>query len=182
MTTCYKEGFELLFLTATLGIDVFFVAASLGANKVSPRAQKLFLMYVGTFHLLFSLAGILLGTYLHQLMGNISEMVGAIIIIATGTFFFLGAIRSGKDTQTTFHPNVISLALAVSMECFSIGIGVSMHLHIILAVVFGFTSIGLFSGYIGVRLGMKLGNRFGSSGDIVGSLCLIIVGVLFLAW
>ena len=177
--TKYKEVFELLLLTLTLGIDVFFVGASLGANNVSSKTLKLFLMYVGAFHLLFSLAGIMLGTYLHQLMGNVSEIVGGIIITATGFFFLLGAIRAHKGIQVTLSPNIMSLAFAVSTECFSVGIGVSMHLQIILEILlFGFTSVGLLSAYIGVRLSRKIGTSNGVSADIVGSLCLVAVGVL----
>ncbi|MCL6445103.1 MAG: manganese efflux pump MntP family protein [Alicyclobacillus sp.] len=182
MTAQQKEIFELMILTVSLGIDVFLVAASLGASKVSLSLQKRFVMYVGCFHLLFSLAGILLGTYLHNLMGNVSEIVGAIIIIATGTFFLINAIRSSKGIDVTFDPNAISLALAVSMECFSIGIGVSMHLHIIVGMLLCFTAAGLLSGYIGLRIGRTIGSSYGMSADIVGSLCLITVGVLFWAW
>jgi manganese efflux pump family protein len=182
VTVQHKEVFEFLFLMATLAIDVFFVAASLGVYKVSSTIQYLFLLYVGAFHLLFSMAGIVLGTYLHALMGNVSGLVGAIIIIVTGLFFLLSSIRSAKGIEVTLNPNVWSLALAVSMECFSVGIGVSMHLHMVVAMVLCFTAVGLISGYIGIQVGRILGGQFGVSADIVGSLCLIFVGVLFLAW
>ncbi|WAH37201.1 manganese efflux pump MntP [Alicyclobacillus dauci] len=182
MFTNYEEVIELFFLTLTLGIDVFFVGASLGTGKVSSRSLKLFLIYVGVFHLLFSFAGITVGTYLHMLMGDFSEILGGIIIISTGFFFLVGTIRDRKENEVLLQSKTVSLAFAVSTECFSTGIGVSMHLHIILAILFAFTFVGVVSGYLGIRLGRKIGNDYGLSGSFLGSICLVAVGCLFLVW
>ncbi|GMA64318.1 manganese efflux pump MntP family protein [Alicyclobacillus fastidiosus] len=182
MITNYKEVVELLVAILTLGIDVFFVGAGLGTSNVNSKTLKLFLVYIGSFHVLFSFVGISIGTYLHQLIGTFSELIGGLVILSTGLFFFLTTIISSKETKGSSYPKIVTLAFAASTDCFSVGIGVSMHLHMILGMLFGFTSIGILSSYLGIRLGRKIGGHFESSADLVGSLCLIAVGGLFLIW
>jgi manganese efflux pump family protein len=176
----YKEIIELLIAVLTLGIDVFFVGTGLGTSNVNLKTQKLFLIYVGLFHILFSFAAISIGTYLHQRIGSFSELIGGLIIIATGLFFFLTAVLGSKEAKGSSNTKIVTLAFAISTDCFSVGIGVSMHLHMIVGMLIGFTAIGILSSYLGIQLGRKIGKHFESSADIVGSLCLVAVGGLFL--
>ncbi|KEO81066.1 manganese efflux pump MntP family protein [Tumebacillus flagellatus] len=179
----HKELLELLLLAGTLGIDVFFVGATLGTGKLHIRTFKSFLFYVGLFHFLFSIVGILLGAYLHKLIGDLSELIGGLVIFTTGGYLWFGAWEKKKNqgSPTRHSPSMSMLAFGASLECLSIGLGVALHLHYILVIALVFTVAAVLASYIGFWSGRKMGGN-AASAELIGAGCLTIVGLVFLLW
>lgn len=177
-----KELIELLLLTLSIGVDVFFVGASLGSRTLKPSKIKRFILYVGAFHCLFAIVGISLGASLHRLIGSFSELTGGIVLLVTGGYLLASSIYQHRYGGFEVTPNMLTLAMGVSLECLFIGMGVAMHLHFFFLSILLFTGMALMSATAGTQLGRKIGVRFGLASEIAGALCLVLIGALFLYW
>jgi putative Mn2+ efflux pump MntP len=145
------------------------------------------------------LLGLALGSYLGQLVGNIANIIGSVILFLIG----LNMIRENLITVKTFTfrkahdelhktPAVLNyltlrgfaslmlLCLSVSMDALSVGISLGVF-HFFIPLTVGI--IGIIAGAMtasGLLLGKKFGDWLGSRAELAGGVILILIGIKLL--
>ena len=193
------EFLTLLLVAVALGTDAFALALGIGMNGIKTRQILVLSGTVCLFHIFMPLAGLALGSYLGQLVGNLANIIGSIILFLIG----LNMIRENliKERKFTFpkaydelnkpaavlnylsvkgFASLMLLCLSVSMDALSVGISLGVfNFFIPLAV----GVIGIIAGAMtasGLLLGKKFGDWLGSRAELAGGVILIIIGIKLL--
>jgi putative Mn2+ efflux pump MntP len=138
----------------------------------------------GLFETAMPILGLLLGRSLAATLGHDAHWIGAALLIATGLYAVIQALRSpashdGHDPavpagQRTGRLLVTGAALSIDNLAVGFALG-TFHLSLVLAViVIGAVSVSM--SLIGLELGGRIGVKTGERGELLGGLVLIGVG------
>jgi manganese efflux pump family protein len=121
-----------------------------------------------------------LGHRLSHNLGQQGRWTGAGLLIATGLYGLIGALRSDNDdgpaVPTGRRGRLILVGFALSIDNLVIGFALgNNHLGVAEgAIVIGAVSVAL--SFLGLELGDRIGIRIGERGELLGSAVLIAVG------
>ena len=129
--------------------------------------------------------GLLLGHSLPHPMGSAAHWIGAALLIATGGYAVLQAIRGqareehrpavGANQLRTAQLLVTGIALSIDNLAVGFALG-AYHVNLAAAaVIIGAVSVTL--SLAGLELGDRLGTKVGERGELIGGLVLIAVGI-----
>jgi len=143
----------------------------------------------GIFETGMAILGLLLGRGLANALGHAAHWIGAALLIATGIYAVLQAIRGnrGQDGKAPATPagqltgRLIITGVALSIDNLAVGFALgTFHVNIaVAAVVIGVVSITM--SLLGLEFGSRLGTRAGDRGELIGGLVLIGVGAAIAA-
>lgn len=177
--------FALLLVALCLGLSNFAASVGIGVSGIDPRARLRVGMIFGSFETGMPILGLLLGRSLASALGHPAQWTGAALLIATGIYAVLQAIRSdgGQDGKASATPAgqrtrpLLITGAALSIDNLAVGFALgTFHVNLaVAAVVIGAVSISL--SLLGLELGSRLGTRTGDRGELIGGLVLIGVGV-----
>lgn len=173
---------EILMIALGLAMDAFAVSMAAGASgqAVGGRAAFRLSFHFGLFQFMMPVMGWFLGVRIVAFLSSVDHW------IAFGLLVFVGGrmIHSGWDPggeSIAADPSrgltLVVLAIATSIDAFAIGLSLGM-LRIRIwypSVVIGIVTSGL--SLFGLRLGTRLGPRFGKYMEIVGGTILSLLGL-----
>jgi manganese efflux pump family protein len=176
--------FALLFVAVSLGLSNFAAAIGIGVSGVDARARLRVGVIFGLFETAMPVLGLLLGRSLASTLGHGAHWIGAVLLIATGLYAVIQAIRS-PDSRYTAESSVPSqrtarllvTALALSIDNLAVGFALgTFHVGLVIAaVLIGAVSIAM--SLLGLELGNRLSAKTGDRGEFLGGLVLIGVGI-----
>jgi manganese efflux pump family protein len=171
-----------LFLMAfALGMDAFSV--SLGMGLVRLRWKQIFDIgiYIGIFHMIMPLIGIVLGKVLSEKFGLVAMYIGGCLLTLLGVQMIYSSFK--RDESPFIAPAGIGLflfALSVSLDSFSVGLSLGIYgAEVLLTVImFGFMSMVLT--WSGLLIGKRVQDWFGTYSEAFGGSILLVFGLKLL--
>lgn len=179
----------VLLVAVSLGLDNLAACIGIGISGIDARTRVRVGVIFGLFETAMPILGLLLGRSLAGILGHAAHWTGAALLIATGIYALVQAIRS-PDSQAGCAPadppgsrtgRLLVTGLALSIDNLAAGFALStLHVSLAAAVaVIGAVSIAM--SLIGLELGNRLGPRTGQRGELLGGLVLIGVGIAITA-
>jgi manganese efflux pump family protein len=179
----------VLLVAVSLGLDNLAASIGIGISGIDARTRLRVGVIFGLFETAMPILGLLLGHSLASTLGHAAHWTGAALLIATGIYSLIQAIRSpeSQEGQAPADPparqtrRLLVTGLALSIDNLAVGFALStLHVNLAAAVaVIGAVSIVM--SLIGLELGNRLGPRTGERGELLGGLVLIAVGIAIAA-
>jgi manganese efflux pump family protein len=172
----------LVLVALSLGLSNFAAAVGIGVSGVDARTRLKVGLVFGLFETGMPILGLLLGRSLASALGHAAHWIGAGLLIATGLYTLVQALRS-RQVQDPAVPSaqrtgrllvagaalsIDNLAVGFALGTFPVSLGVA-------AIIIGAVSVSL--SLIGLELGNRIGSRTGEWGELIGGLVLIAVGI-----
>jgi putative Mn2+ efflux pump MntP len=172
----------LLLVAVSLGLSNFAASVGIGISGINARTRLRVGVIFGVFEAGMPILGLLLGRSLANTIGHAADWIGAALLIATGIYAIVQAIRS-RDGNTRATPagqrtgRLLVTGAALSIDNLAVGIALgTFHVNLAMAaVIIGAVSITM--SLLGLELGSRLGTRTGDQGELVGGLVLVGVGI-----
>jgi putative Mn2+ efflux pump MntP len=172
----------LLLVAVSLGLSNFAASIGIGVSGIDARTRLRVGAIFGVFETGMPILGLLLGRSLANALGHAAHWIGAALLIATGIYAVVQAVRSynGKSPATPAGQRtgrLLVTGVALSIDNLAVGFALgTFHVSVaVAALVIGAVSITM--SLLGLELGSRLGTRAGDRGELVGGLVLIGVGV-----
>jgi manganese efflux pump family protein len=179
----------LLLVALSLGLSNFAASVSIGVSGIDSRARLRVGVTFGIFETGMPILGLLLGRGLANALGQAAHWIGAALLIATGIYAVVQAIRGdrGQDGKAPAIPagprtrRLLITGVALSIDNLAVGFALgALHVNLaVAAVVIGAVSVTM--SLLGLELGSRLGTRTGDRGELIGGLALVGVGVAIAA-
>lgn len=171
--------FFITFLTAiALSLDAFSLSIIYGTIIDNKKIIIKTSIIVGIFHFFMPLLGYLLSNLVILNIVSNTNFLSFIIFLILGIEMILNKNEETNLINLSNILNILIFAFTVSIDSFSIGIAISKDS--ILIPVITFSIVSLIFTYIGLILGNKLKNIFGSITTKIGGLILIILSFYYL--
>jgi len=175
----------LVLVAVSLGLSNFAAAIGIGVSGIDARTRLRVGVVFGLFETGMPIIGLVLGRSLATTLGHAAHWIGAALLIATGGYAVIQAIRSPArhDGPATATPaglqtgRLLVTGAALSIDNLAVGFALgTFHVSLALAaIVIGVISVAL--SLIGLELGSRIGARAGDRGELIGGLVLIGVGI-----
>src|ERR1700760_468216 len=178
----------LLLVAVSLGLSNFAAAVGLGVAGVDRRTRVRVGVTFGIFEAGMPIVGLLIGHGLAATLGSATRWIGAGLLIATGLYALIQALRDQVRGRAGADPAPASVAglplgrllitgLALSIDNLAVGFALGTYrVSIALAAaLIGVVSVAL--SLLGLELGRWIGTRAGAAGELIGGVVLIGVGV-----
>jgi putative Mn2+ efflux pump MntP len=177
---------EILMIAVGLAMDAFAVSLGTGTSGHAADNRAAFRMsfHFGLFQFMMPVIGWFAGVNIEPLIAPLDHW------IAFALLAFVGArmIRSGLDPEAeSFQTNptrgmtLVILSIATSIDALAIGLSLAF-LQVTIwypSIIIGVVCAGF--SLVGIRLGHRLGEKFGKRMEIVGGVILILIGLRILA-
>jgi putative Mn2+ efflux pump MntP len=193
----------VLLVAVSLGLSNFAASVGIGVSGVDGRTRLRVGVIFGVFETAMPIIGLLAGRGLARTLGHGAHWIGAALLIATGAYALIQAIRADGRPDDT-HASAASAAdkdspdraarpagqqtwrliitgAALSVDNLAVGFALGTY-HIsfgLAAIVIGAVSVTM--SLIGLELGHRLGTRAGGRGELIGGLVLVGVGIAIAA-
>ena len=171
----------LLLVAVSLGLSNFAAAIAIGVSGVDARTRLRVGIVFGLFEAGMPLLGLLLGHRLAGTLGHAARWIGAILLIATGLYALIQAVRHQGGDNTSAAPQglgkLLVSGLALSIDNLAVGFALGTY-HVALltaAVLIGAVSVTM--ALAGLELGHLLGTKIGKQGEALGGIGLVGVGI-----
>jgi manganese efflux pump family protein len=176
---------EILLISFGLAMDAFAVSICAGTNELTRGKGPTFRLsfHFGLFQFMMPVIGWLLGSGIQKYIEAYDHWVVLGLLAFVGTKM----IKSGFDKNADMKKgdlskgmNLIIVSIATSLDALAIGISFAMLNTGILypSLIIGIITASL--SFVGVRLGNKLGTKFGKRMEILGGIILILIGIRIL--
>jgi len=177
--------FGLVLVAVSLGLSNFAASIGIGMGPVDARTRLRVGVIFGLFETGMPILGLLLGRSLASTLGQAAHWIGAALLIATGGYAVIQAIRGPAhegDAAQAGTPTgqrtgrLLVTGLALSIDNLAVGFALaSFHVSFaVAAIVIGVISVGM--ALVGLELGNRISTRAGDRGELIGGLVLIGVG------
>ncbi|MFC4767547.1 manganese efflux pump MntP family protein [Effusibacillus consociatus] len=179
------ELVTLLTTAVALGSDAMSLGIGLGMQKLTRREISRVSVTIGMFHVLMPLAGMAIGLFLHNLMGDIAKSIGAVLLIGLGAHMIWDAWKGDDEPVFSLTRSagwgMMLFAMSVSIDALSVGFSFGLYdANLGLAVTL-FGIVGGLMAAIGLSIGNLMGRVLGDSMEIIGGAILILFGIQFLS-
>jgi putative Mn2+ efflux pump MntP len=175
----------LLLVAVSLGLSNFAAAVGIGVTGIDARTRLRVGLIFGTFETAMPIIGLLLGHSLAAALGHAAHWFGAGLLIATGIYALVQAVRSGSRQPSDDQPapagqrtgRMLITGLALSIDNLAVGFALGAYrVNVaVAAIVIGVVSVAL--SLLGLELGSRIGTRAGDRGELIGGIVLIGVGI-----
>jgi manganese efflux pump family protein len=179
----------LVLVAVSVGLSNFAAAIGIGVSGIDARTRLRVGVIFGLFETAMPILGLLLGRSLATTLGHAARWIGAALLIATGLYTVIHALRSTArpEGQTQAAPagqrtgRLLVTGAALSIDNLVVGFALgTFHVSLAVAVaVIGAVSVAL--SLIGLELGSRIGARTGERGELIGGLVLMGVGAVIAA-
>jgi manganese efflux pump family protein len=175
----------LVLVAVSLGLSNFAAAVGIGVSGTGARTRLRVGVIFGLFETGMPILGLVLGHSLATTLGHAAHWIGAALLIATGGYAVIQAVRGpachgGREPDTPAGLRTGRLLItgaALSIDNLAVGFALgTFHVNLALAaVVIGVISVAM--SLTGLELGSRMGTRAGDRGELIGGLVLIGVGI-----
>jgi putative Mn2+ efflux pump MntP len=178
-----NEGLALTIMGLALGMDAFSVCMGMGMAVLRPHQAAITSVWIGLFHALMPLIGIIVGHLLSHRFGEIAGMAGGLLLILIGLQMILTLVRQDyqrKDLALRTDAGIVLFAMGVSIDSFSVGLSMGLFGSRILAAITLFGLISMLMAWAGFFIGKRTQRYFGRFGEALGGLILLFFGLKLL--
>lgn len=169
----------LLLIAVSLGASNLAASIGIGVSGVDGRARWRIGLVFGLFEAGMPIVGLLLGRGVAGGLGGAAHWVGAGLLVATGLWTVVGALRGGGGDSAAGLPwgRLLVTGLALSVDNLAVGFALGTYRVslALAAAVIGAVSVAM--SLAGLELGDRVGARAGERGELAGGLVLVAVGV-----
>jgi len=179
------DAITLLGLALALAMDAFAVALGTGAVLSRLTGRQLFRLsfHFGLFQSLMPVIGWLAGLTIMQWVESWDHWIAFSLLAIIGGRMIYEAFSDKEktdDRDPTKGLSLVLLSIATSIDALAVGFSLSV---IGISIWMPALVIGLVAGVltvVGMLLGGRIGNRWGSRVEIFGGLVLIAIGLKIL--
>lgn len=174
-----------MLVAVSLGLSNFAGAVGIGVSGIDAGTRLRVGVIFGLFETGMPILGLVLGRSLATTLGHAAHGIGAALLIATGSYAVIQAIRSPArhDDQAPATPagrrtgRLLITGAALSIDNLAVGFALgTFHVSLAMAaIVIGVVSVAM--SLIGLELGHRIGTRAGDRGELLGGVVLIGVGI-----
>lgn len=171
----------LLLIGLSVGLDNFAASIAIGLGGVEKSLRFRIAVVFGIFEAIMPIVGIIIGQKLLSIIGGNAKHIGGTMLVATGIYLVISAIRHKDDEKvtqaSTSWGKLLVAALSISIDNLIIGFGlISNHQSLtLMAIILGGISISL--ALLGIELGSRLGSKVEEYSEIVSGVVIIAVGL-----
>jgi putative Mn2+ efflux pump MntP len=172
---------ETLLLALGMAMDAFAVCLAAGSLPLTQGPRPVFRLsfHFGLFQFIMPVLGWLAGAKIEPVSRNFDHWITLGLLSFVGMRMIYSALKGeeSKSNDPSRGLTLILLSVAVSVDALAVGLSLGLlgifvwYPAILIGVVTGLISL------IGLRLGNRLGRRFGKSVEIIGGLVLIGIGI-----
>ena len=174
--------YELLAIAVGLSMDAFAVAvgASVALGRLHPRQVFRLSFHFGLFQAMMPVIGWFLGRRIGPLVESYDHWIAFALLAALGVKAIREALERDEDEPLSHDPtkggHMVMLSVATSIDALAVGFTFAMLKVSIWypSAVIGVTTASLT--LCGMKLGSRLGERFGRRMELAGGLVLIGIG------
>lgn len=176
----------LLGLALALAVDAFAVALTAGAIH-NPAAERLWFrlgFHFGLFQALMPIIGWYAERYIHDWISDYDHWIAFGLLALVGGRMIYEAIKGDEEREFIRDPTrggtMVMLSIATSIDALAVGFSLAM---LNVSVWFPALIIGLVAAIltvIGMFLGRRIGDIWGSRVEIVGGVVLCLIGLKIL--
>lgn len=173
--------FTVLIMALALGMDAFSLGIGIGMRGIRLLDILKISFVVGAFHLIMPLLGMVMGSYVGLLLGDIAVYVGGILLVLLGGHMIYQAI-SGEGLVFFDHRTLwglLAFSLSVSVDSFSVGVSLGLFSTNVVLVMVMFGMFGGIMSVMGLLLGRKVSSWLGVYGEAIGGFILLLFGIKF---
>ena len=170
-------------VAVSVGLDNFGASIGIGVTGVDRTTRLRIALVFGVFEAGMPVIGLLIGHSVAQQLGAAADPVGGCLLGLAGSYIILAEVfghssQSGHERrQIRGSKELILIAAALSFDNLVIGFALGTYrVEIVLAAVV-FASVSAALTLMGLEIGNRIGERFGSRSELIGGVALILVGV-----
>jgi manganese efflux pump family protein len=170
----------VLLVAVSLGLSNFAAAIAIGLSGVDARVRLRVAVAFGLFEGAMPVLGLLIGRQLADAVGSHANVLGGLLLIATGGYECVTSARRDSNQEPEFDrrsmPRLLISGAGLSVDNLVVGFalgtyGVSFALA---AIIIAVTSVTM--SLVGLEIGDRLGSRFEHDTELLGGIVLIAVG------
>lgn len=179
----------LALVAVSVGFSNLAASIALGVGGVSMATRIRVLLAFGLFEAGMPILGLLIGADLATSIGRQAKWVGATLLVAVGCYGIISFVRNfrapreqaaGAARERPSRREWLKIAIsafALSLDNLIAGFALgSYQVNLVTgALVFGFVSIAM--SLAGLEFGARLGGWVGDSGEMIGGIVLVGVGL-----
>lgn len=180
----------LVLVAVSVGFSNLAASIGLGVRGVSMAARIRVLLAFGLFEAAMPIIGLLIGAHLATSIGRQAKWVGAALLIGVGCYGVVSFVRNLRAPRERVRAaarqrsgggrelvKVGVSAFALSLDNLIVGFALgSYQVNLVTgALVFGLVSIAM--SLVGLEFGARLGAWAGDSGEMIGGIVLVGVGL-----
>ena len=171
----------VIFLLAIgLSMDAFSLAILYGTLGFTKHKMFILSIIVGIFHFFMPLLGNVLGNVICDIINvNLDILVGFILVMI-GLEMLVSLSKDEKINNLINLSSLFLFGFTVSMDSFSVGMWLPILANNHVFVVSIFSIISFSFTFIGLLVGKKLNEIFGKIANIIGSVILIVLGIIYI--
>ncbi|MBN1633566.1 MAG: manganese efflux pump [Ignavibacteria bacterium] len=173
---------EIVIIAFGLAMDAFTVSLISGTNSNTRGFRPAFRLsfHFGLFQFMMPVIGWYAGIQVVSYIEDFDHWIALILLSYVG----IKMIISGLDSAEKFNKNDLSkgkslvlMSVATSIDALAVGLSLALlkvniwYPAVIIGVVTGMLSL------IGVRIGNRVGVKFGKSMEVIGGVILILIGI-----
>lgn len=169
---------ELLVLGFVLSLDNFRVSIALGTVPFGVRRVVQVALMFGLWDGVMPLAGLLLGGYIGDSVGEIAEITGSIVLGGYGLYLLVTALRHPEPHELDHPWALFGIPLSLSLDNLLAGasLGLLGFSPVLSATVFGVTTAVM--SMAGLLLGRALGRLVRIRTDLFSGVTLIVAAIV----
>lgn len=176
---------EIVLLSIALALDAFAVSISSATTGVLSDKRSIFRLafHFGIFQALMPIAGWILGNEVEKYASTFDHWIAFGLLSIVG----LKMIKESfihTDDKIKSNPskgwNLVLLSFATSIDALAVGFSLALINESIWipSMIIGFITASL--SFLGIILGQKIGERFGSKMEFLGGLVIFLIGIKIL--
>lgn len=172
---------EIVFIAIGLAMDAFAVSLSAGSLPSIKNKRAIFRLsfHFGLFQFGMPVIGWFLGKTVVDYIGAFDHWFAFIILGYIGYKMIKEAFADKDDSEKSDPSkgmNLVMLAIATSIDALAVGFSLAMlKINIFYpAFIIGIITAAL--SILAIKLGGKIGERFGKNMEIIGGIILILIG------
>ena len=173
----------LVLVALSLGLSNFAAAIGIGVAGVDARTRVRVGVVFGIFEAGMPILGLALGHGLASALGHAARWVGAGLLIATGAYGLIQALRagaagaSGPPGEQQQLGRLLVTGIALSIDNLAVGFALGTYHVSLLAAAAVIGTVSVVMSLAGLELGARIGMRAGQRGELLGGLVVIGVGI-----
>lgn len=169
-----------LLIGISLSMDAFSLALIYGLQPISKKDKITLSLIVGLYHFFMPLIGYKISNILSNYIIIDLNILVAIIFIIIGIEMIVSNNKPKENKILTNILGFLIFGISVSVDSLTTGLGLDAinKNHFQLSTIFA-TISSIFT-YLGLILGNKLNNKYGSYSTIIGGFILIIIAIYYL--
>ncbi|MCX7715385.1 MAG: manganese efflux pump MntP family protein [Clostridia bacterium] len=181
---------SLLLVAVGLAMDAFSVALTSGMaiNRLKLRNALKIGAFFGIFQAIMPCIGWALGLSLKRYIETFDHWVALILLAFIGGKMLYEGLKTehGDSGEENYVKNPLDnklltvLAVATSIDALAVGITLATVNSNIITAALVIGTVTFFLSAVGVYIGRKCGNLFGSKAELIGGIVLIGIGIKIL--